>query len=141
MTAVTARARRLDAELDRLAQAQRLLARARGARAEAPRDAFALSHLAALRGAGILVRRAAATRRRRLPLNVWQALHRVGGEDAAWAQQMEPLVREGERLERSERHHPDPRLLAQHLELTAAALARIEQELLGAEGASLPLAG
>ena len=72
----------LDQDQADLERARDLLHQGEAAIADDPREAFELIHRAALRGAGIIVARANRDRRRRLPLNVWTALERIGGEDA-----------------------------------------------------------
>lgn len=129
-----ARARRLLlAQLDQdqadLERARDLLQQARMLEGIDPREAFELVHRAALRGAGVLVARANRARRRRLPLNVWSALERLGGEDAERAAALGPLVAERARLDRDASAQPEPALLRRHLEETAAHLDRVAQQL------------
>ena len=107
-------------------------------RSVAPREAFELVHRAALRGAGVLVARANRERRRALPLNVWSALERLGGEDAARAEALAPLVAERTRLDRDQSALPDPVLLEQHLAQTSSHLDRVAERLL--EDLPAPLA-
>lgn len=148
---LSADARSLRLRLARLDQDQADLERARELweqgdelRPVAPREAFELVHRAALRGAGVLVARANRERRRALPLNVWTALERLGGEDAERAGRLAPLVAERARLDRDGSALPEPALLEQHLEETAAHLAQISQRLLEdlpAHVTDLPAAG
>lgn len=121
---------RLDQDQADLERARDLLRQGRALQVEDPRAAFELVHRAALRGAGVLVARANRERRRALPLNVWAALERLGGEDAARAEQLAPLVAERMRLDRDGAARPDPVLLADHLEGTSAHLELIAQRLL-----------
>jgi hypothetical protein len=121
---------RLDQDQADLERARQLLQQARELADLAPREAFELAHRAALRGAGVLVARANRERRRALPLNVWTALGRLGGEDAEHAERLAPLVAERARLDRDHGALPDPVLLAQHLEGTAAHLDRVAERLL-----------
>ena len=65
-----------------------------------------------------------------LPLNVWAAMERMGGEDSERAERLAPLVAERTRLDRDSSALPDPALLERHLEETSAHLARISQRLL-----------
>ncbi len=129
---------RLDQDQADLERARQLLQQARELTAVAPREAFELVHRAALRGAGVLVARANRERRRALPLNVWTALERLGGEEAERAEALGPLVAERTRLDRDSSALPDPRLLEQHLADTAAHLDRVAETLL--EGLPVPLA-
>lgn len=120
----------LDEDLAGLERARLLLAQGERAAGTCPREAFELVHRAALRGAGVLVQRANRERRRRLPLNVWTALERLGPQAAERAAQMAPLVAERSRLERSPEAVPDPDLLRRHIELTGRHLAAVSQQLL-----------
>lgn len=132
----------LDEDLADLQCARELLAQGSGLQREDPRAAFEAVHRAALRGAGILVRQANRERRRKLPLNVWTALARIGGEAAERAGELEPLVIERARLERDTHAEPDPLLLRRHLEQTAAHLDLIGQLLVPQLPSHLPaLAG
>lgn len=121
---------RLDQDQADLERARDLLAQGRSLLEVDPRGAFELTHRAALRGAGVLVSRANRERRRALPLNVWSALERLGGQDAERAAQLAPLVAERARLDREAAAQPDPELLHSHLEATAAHLEAIAQRLL-----------
>ncbi|APX34467.1 hypothetical protein BH708_19100 [Brachybacterium sp. P6-10-X1] len=114
------------ADLDR---ARDLLRQANDA-ADDPREAFELVHRAALRGAGILVARANRDRRRRLPLNVWTALEKLGGAEAERASALPPLVAERARLDRDPSARPDPQLLGEHLQGTAEHLDEVSRRLL-----------
>ena len=87
-------------------------------------------HRAALRGAGVLVARANRERRRALPLNVWLALERLGGQDAERAESLAPLVAERMRLDRNAAARPDPELLSTHLAQTSAHLDLVAERLL-----------
>ncbi|EYT50180.1 hypothetical protein JOD52_000812 [Brachybacterium muris] len=120
----------LDEDLAGLERARSLLAEGERTAGTSPREAFELVHRAALRGAGVLVQRANRERRRRLPLNVWTALERLGGESAERAVQMAPLVAERARLERCPEAAPDPDLLRCHIEHTGRHLAVVSQQLL-----------
>ena len=120
----------LDQDQADLERARQLWAQGRELSEVAPREAFELVHRAALRGAGVLVARANRARRRALPLNVWAAMERMGGEDAERAERLAPLVAERTRLDRDGSALPDPALLERHLEETSAHLARISQRLL-----------
>lgn len=121
---------RLDQDQADLERAHDLLRQGRRLAEADPREAFELVHRAALRGAGVLVARANRERRRALPLNVWTALSRLGGEEAERAEQLGPLVRERTRLDRDASAQPDPELLRRHLEQTAAHLELIAGRLL-----------
>lgn len=121
---------RLDQDQADLERARDLLRQGRSLVQEAPREAFELVHRAALRGAGVLVSRANRERRRALPVNVWAALERLGGQDAVRAERLGPLVSERTRLDRSASAQPDPELLYSHIEETAAHLDQISQRLL-----------
>lgn len=114
------------ADLDR---ARTLLRQGSDVAASNPREAFELVHRAALRGAGILVARANCDRRRRLPLNVWTALERLGGEDAERASALPPLVAERARLDRDPSARPDPQLLDEHLRDTGRHLDEVSRRL------------
>lgn len=116
---------RLDEDLAGLDRARLLLRQGERLATTDPREAFELVHRAALRGAGVLVQRANRERRRRLPLNVWTALERLGGEAAERSAQMAPLVAERARLERMPDAVPDPALLRRHLELTSRHLEQV----------------
>ncbi|MEO2095988.1 MAG: SAV_6107 family HEPN domain-containing protein [Brachybacterium sp.] len=129
---------RLDQDQADLERARQLLQQGRELAPVDPREAFELVHRAALRGAGVLVARANRERRRALPLNVWTALERLGGEEARRAEMLGPLVAERTRLDRDASALPEPELLAQHLEGTAAHLDRVAEKLL--EGLPVPLA-
>lgn len=121
---------RFDADQADLQRAEALLARARAEQESDPRSAFELTHRAALRGAGVLVTRANRERRRKLPLNVWTALDRLGGPARERAEQIPELVRERDRLDRDPAARPDPELLRRHLHDTSAHLARVREEIL-----------
>ena len=121
---------RLDQDQADLERARDLLQQAHSSVQEDPREAFELTHRAALRGAGVLVARANRERRRPLPLNVWTALARLGGEDAERAEALAPLVSERMRLDRDPSAVPDPVLMERHLEETAAHLVHVSQRLL-----------
>ncbi|MFC0675499.1 SAV_6107 family HEPN domain-containing protein [Brachybacterium hainanense] len=127
--------RRLEAELDALDRAEALLREGRTLSGTDPRLAYELMHRAALRAAGVVVARANRERRRKLPLNAWHALVRIGGEHRDWAEQMQELVAERDRLARREDLVPDALLLERHRELTTAHLAAVREEVLAA---SLP---
>lgn len=131
-TLISARAQlaRLDEDQAGVERARLLLAEGERVAATDPREAFELVHRAALRGAGVLVQRANRERRRRLPLNVWTALERLGGEAAQRAQQMAPMVAERARLERTPGAVPDPLLLRCHIERTGQHLAAVAEHLL-----------
>ncbi len=128
---------RLDQDQADLERARQLLQQAQELAPVAPREAFEVVHRAALRGAGVLVARANRERRRALPLNVWAALERLGGEEAERAAMLDPLVAERTRLDRDSAALPDPELLARHLEGTATHLDRVAEKLL--EGLPVPL--
>lgn len=119
----------LDQDQADLERARDLLHQGEAAIADDPREAFELIHRAALRGAGIIVARANRDRRRRLPLNVWTALERIGGEDAERASDLAPLVAERSRLDRDASAVPDPVLLQAHLEQTALHLGSVSERL------------
>src|SRR5699024_9075746 len=89
----------LDEDMAALQRARDLLQQGRDRAATDPRAAFELVHRAALRGAGVLVTRANRERRRKLPLNVWTALDRIGGPEAERSEQLAPLVAERQRLD------------------------------------------
>lgn len=131
-TLISARAQlaRLDEDQAGVERARLLLAEGERLAASDPREAFELVHRAALRGAGVLVQRANRERRRRLPLNVWTALERLGGEAAQRAEQMAPMVAERARLERTPDAAPDPVLLRSHIERTGQHLAAVAEHLL-----------
>ena len=120
----------LDQDQADLERARELLRQGQELSLVAPREAFELVHRAALRGAGVLVARANRDRRRRLPLNVWTAMSRLGPEEIARADQLGPLVTERMRLDRDASALPDPDLLQRHIEGTAAHLEQISQQLL-----------
>ncbi|WP_193104232.1 SAV_6107 family HEPN domain-containing protein [Brachybacterium sp. FME24] len=120
----------LDQDQADLERARDLLRQGRAAATDEPREAFELVHRAALRGAGIIVARSNRDRRRKLPLNVWTALDRLGGEDAERASHLVPLVAERSRLDREPASVPDPGLLREHLEQTAQHLDTVSQRLL-----------
>ncbi|MCT1776595.1 SAV_6107 family HEPN domain-containing protein [Brachybacterium sp. p3-SID957] len=130
ITPARIRLARFDEDLAGLGRARWLLAEGERLAAEHPREAFELVHRAALRGAGVLVQRANRDRRRRLPLNVWTALERLGGDAASRSEQMAPMVAERARLERSLDALPDPVLLRRHIELTALHLSAVSEALL-----------
>ncbi|ATG55329.1 hypothetical protein CFK41_11555 [Brachybacterium ginsengisoli] len=127
---VRLRLARLDQDQADLDRARDLLHQGRMLMDSDPRGAFELIHRAALRGAGVLVSRANRERRRALPLNVWTALERLGGEDAERAEELGPLVHERARLDRDASAMPDPALLSGHLEGTAAHLEAVARRLL-----------
>lgn len=125
----------LDAELDILDRAEAMLREGESLVLTDPRAAYELVHRAALRAAGVVVSRANRDRRRRLPLNAWTALARVGGEHRAWSEEMMELVAERDRLSRREDATPDPVLLARHRDLTTRRIRMVREEVLEA---SLP---
>lgn len=127
--------RRLDAQLDVLDRAEALLREGEALRASDPRAAYEAIHRAALRAAGVVVARANEERRRRLPLNAWKALARIGGVHRDWAEEMVELVAERDRLARRSDAVPDPQLLERHRELTARRIVAVREEVLQA---SLP---
>lgn len=142
-SAAAARAvRRLDADLAAWERAEQMRVAAEALAATDPRGAFEMVHRAALKGAGVLVEQANRERRRRLPLNVWEALARVDGEGASRAQQVQAMVAERARLDRDPTATPDPSLLRSHLEQTGRHLllvrSRVTEEVLGGD---LPMAG
>ena len=120
----------LDQDQADLERARDLLRQGRELAESQPREAFELVHRAALRGAGVLVSRANRERRRALPLNVWNALERLGGEDAERAEQLAPLVVERRRLDRGGATLPEPELLHLHLEQTEVHLEAVSRRLL-----------
>ena len=120
----------LDQDQADLERARELLRQGRLLAAEDPREAFELVHRAALRGAWVLVARANRERRRALPLNVWLALERLGGQDAERAESLAPLVAERMRLDRNAAARPDPELLSTHLAQTSAHLDLVAERLL-----------
>lgn len=117
----------LDQDQAALQRARSLLQDARDRAEDEPRAAFELVHRAALRGAGVLVTRANRRRRRKLPLNVWTALERIGGADRA--AQLEPLVAERGRLDRDPSAQPDALLLDRHLDQTADHIEQVAAQL------------
>ncbi|WP_114856574.1 SAV_6107 family HEPN domain-containing protein [Brachybacterium sp. YJGR34] len=121
---------RLDQDQADLDRARDLLRQGRARAVEDPREAFELVHRAALRGAGVLVGRANRERRRRLPLNVWTAMEKLGGADAERAAELAPLVAERMRLDRDPSARPDPDLLRRHLRETGGHLEQIAERLL-----------
>lgn len=127
--AVRLRLAHLDQDQADLERARDLLHHGEVAAAVDPREAFELVHRAALRGAGVIVARANRERRRRLPLNVWTALERIGGEDAERAGDLAPLVAERARLDRDPSSIPDPVLLQAHIEQTAEHLRSVSERL------------
>lgn len=127
---VRLRLARLDQDQADLDRARELLRQGGALLEDDPRGAYELIHRAALRGAGVLVSRANRDRRRALPLNVWTALERLGGQDAERAAQLGPLVAERARLDRDGAALPDPSLLSSHLDGTAAHLEEIARRLL-----------
>lgn len=133
---------RLQADLQSLDHAEALLARARSLSREDPRAAFEVVHRAALRGAGVLVERANRERSRRLPLNVWTALERIGPLGVQRAREVQVMVQERARLDRDDRALPTPALLTAHLDGTARHLEAVRRQL-GAEleALALPMAG
>ncbi|PWH06781.1 hypothetical protein DEO23_07650 [Brachybacterium endophyticum] len=130
MTTHTAELLHLDQDLAALETAQALLSRARDIEHGDPRGSYELVHRAALRTAGVLVTRANRTRRRKLPLNVWTALDRMGGERRRWAESAARFVVERDRLDRDSRAIPDPYLLALHRESTSERIDQVRRELL-----------
>jgi hypothetical protein len=123
---------RLDQDLAVLARAEQLLAHSDEVGLSDPRTSYELIHRAALKAAGVLVTRANRSRRRRLPLNVWTALTRLGGDGRAWAQEATVFVVERDRLDRDQQATPDPDLLARHRDLTAAHIESVRQVLVDA---------
>lgn len=121
---------RFDEDQADLERARQLLSAAREREVTDPRGAFELVHRAALRGAGILVARANRERRRKLPLNVWAALERMGPAERDRALSLVPLVAERMRLDRDPRAMPEPELLSRHLQDTAAHLEVVGEILL-----------
>lgn len=124
------RLRRLDEDLAVLERAEALLREARALREIDPRAAFETAHRAALRGAGVVIERENRSRKRRLPMNAWEALSRCGVVHRQWAVEVKPLVAERDRLARANDLRPDPGLLAAHLELTGARIAAVRAEIL-----------
>lgn len=128
----------LDRALDELDRAQSLLDRAEAVADTDPRAAFELAHRAALRAAGVVIDRANRARRRRLPLNAWQALSRLGATHRDWAREVEPMVAERRRLDGNEGAVPDLDLLARHCRSTRERIAAVRAETVMAH---LPEAG
>lgn len=120
----------LDQDLSALARAEDLLSQAEQVRTSDPRACYELIHRAALRSAGVLVTRANRARRRKLPLNVWTALDRIGGPGRAWAQDAAQFVVERDRLDRDPAAIPDPELLEHHHATTRARITSVKEELL-----------
>lgn len=120
----------LDEDQASLDRARQLLQQGRQLSAAQPRDAYELVHRAALRGAGVLVTRANRERKRKLPLNVWKALERIGGRAAERAAELTELVAERERLSHDPSAQPDALLLERHLEHTQRHLDQIAEQLL-----------
>ncbi|MBK0330527.1 hypothetical protein I8D64_03840 [Brachybacterium sp. MASK1Z-5] len=143
MTTHTAELVHLDQDLAALERAEAMLARAQELAGTDPRASYELVHRAALRTAGVLVTRANRTRRRKLPLNVWTALDRMGGDRRRWAEDASRFVVERDRLDRDQRATPDPVLLALHREGTRARIAQVREELLAslAPSEAVALAG
>lgn len=121
--------RELDHDQAELDRARALLAQGRALQEGDPRGSFEQVHRAALRAAGVLVARANRRRKRSLPLNVWSALERIGGPARERAEEMSELVAERARLDRRLQELPDPALLAQHIERTAAHIDEVAASL------------
>lgn len=120
----------LDEDQAALDRARQLLQHGRELSTSQPRDAYELAHRAALRGAGVLVTRSNRERKRKLPLNVWKALERIGGSAAERAAELTELVAERDRLSHHPSAQPDALLLARHLEQTQRHLDQIAEQLL-----------
>lgn len=120
----------LDEDQAALDRARQLLRQGRELSAGQPREAYELVHRAALRGAGVLVTRSNRERKRKLPLNVWTALERIGGGAAERSAEVTELVAERDRLRRDPSAEPDALLLARHLDQTQRHLDQIAQQLL-----------
>lgn len=133
---------RVDEDQAALLRARELLATGEALRASDPRAAYESIHRAALRGAGVLVTRANRSRRRKLPLNVWNALERIGGPARERSAELAPFVLERARLDLDPDALPDPELLERHREATAAHLEQVGREILSdLETPVAPLAG
>lgn len=78
---------------------------------------FELAHRAALRTAGVLIRRNELGARRRPPLNAWEALAVTTQEGVWWAHRFEPYVRLRAGLDPASHEGPDPDLVERHARL------------------------
>lgn len=98
-------------------------------------ERFEHVHRAALKVAGLAIERANAQRKRKLPLNVWKALERMGGKHRERAREAARFVE----LRRVAGNYWEPtgaigeRDVLEHAEHTLAYLHEVKEELLGLE--------
>lgn len=98
-------------------------------------ERFERVHRAALKVAGLAIERANAQRKRKLPLNVWQALERMGGVHRVRAREAARFVE----LRRTAGSYWEStgaiseRDVREHAEQTLAYLYEVKEELLGLE--------
>ena len=131
---------RLDRALGELERARALVDQAERLRTVDARAAFELAHRSALRAAGVVIDEANRARRRRLPLNAWDALSRCGVHHRAWAQEVAPMVAERARLDRDETASPDLALLEEHCRRTRERIEGVRAEITLALLPELPAA-
>lgn len=132
---------RLDRALAELERALGLVEQAERRRETDARAAFELAHRGALRAAGVVIEEANRARRRRLPLNAWDALSRCGAHHRAWAQEAAPMVAERARLDRDEGAVPDLGLLDEHCRRTRERIEGVRVEITLALMPDLPASG
>ncbi|MDU2596793.1 MAG: hypothetical protein E7C78_00785 [Dermabacter sp.] len=127
--------RQLNASLDRLETLETDIRESSAEGEMNVAERFERVHRAALKVAGLAIRRANAHRKRKLPLNVWVALERMGGMHRARAREAARFVE----LRRSSEHYWEhtsrisQQDVQEHAEQTLAYLHSVKEELLGLE--------
>lgn len=126
--------RQLNASLDRLETLETDIRESSAEGEMNVAERFERVHRAALKVAGLAIRRANAHRKRKLPLNVWVALERMG-ECTGRAREAARFVE----LRRSSEHYWEhtsrisQQDVQEHAEQTLAYLHSVKEELLGLE--------
>ncbi|MGX6404167.1 hypothetical protein [Dermabacter hominis] len=127
--------RELNADLDRLEAFEAEIHASLNEAGVSAAERFERVHRAALKIAGLAIRRANTQRKRKLPLNVWVALERMGGMHRARAREAARFVE----LRRSAEHYWEhtsrisQQDVQEHAEQTLAYVHSVKEELLGLE--------
>lgn len=127
--------RQLNADLDQLEDLEVAIRGSLGEGDMCAAERFEHVHRAALKVAGLAIERANAHRKRKLPLNVWKALERMGGKHRERAREAARFVE----LRRAAGNYWEPtgaigeRDVLEHAEHTLAYLHEVKEELLGLE--------
>ncbi|SHW89831.1 Uncharacterised protein [Mycobacteroides abscessus subsp. abscessus] len=127
--------RQLNASLDRLETLETDIRESSAEEEMNVAERFERVHRAALKVAGLAIERANAQRKRKLPLNVWQALERMGGVHRVRAREAARFVE----LRRTAGAYWEStgaiseRDVREHAEQTLAYLYEVKEELLGLE--------